>query len=597
MTPPERPRGRVCPRCRTRYPAALARCPQDQRRLVADLTGEVVGGRYALRELIGVGGMNSTVWLAMQAPVDRPVAVKLLPPTTPEAADRFARGARIASKLNHPNITVVHDYGRTPDGHLYLVMELLEGHTLQAVVQRGPLPFERALHITDQILKALDHAHRRQVVHRDIKPGNLFLTPRNDDPDFVKVLDFGIARSVDSGPPGPDDEPHEEITTARQICGTPQYMAPEQITGGPVDQRSDLYALGVVFYRLLTGRLPFTERDHSALFMHHVHSAPPSFQEARPGLSCPAELEPVVMRALAKRPDARYASAAEMRRALRQIQRRLGITGALSEDSASISRVQPVGAPAPAPDHRRRRAVGAVALTGLAAAVGVWWAWPRAPEPAAPPQPVVLGNGPVAPPPPPPRGSPAEPTIVAQPAAVAAPPPAAADLGPPLDAAAPAPATLTVTSTPPGANLRDPEGALLGQTPLTLTRPAGRATFTLAHPGAEPATLTVDLAPGATAREAVTLRPRAPAVAPPRPRPPVRRPAPAPRVAPTQAPAPAPAPSAVAAPPTQAAPAAPPTVRLQLLDEREGRAFGVGEAPGPGPAAPATAAPRIELLE
>ncbi|MCA9544154.1 MAG: serine/threonine protein kinase, partial [Myxococcales bacterium] len=247
----------LCPRCRTRFEPTLELCPHDGKALVPDLTGTELGGRYTLNELLGVGGMDSSVWLAMQAPVERPVAVKLLPPTTQQAAERFARGARIASKLNHPHITVVHDYGRTEDGHLFLVMELLEGHTLQSIVKRGPLPFERVLHITDQILKALDHAHRRHVVHRDIKPGNLFLTQRNDDPDFVKVLDFGIARFVDDPDSSFDgQDPQDEITTARQICGTPQYMAPEQVTGGPVDQRSDLYALGVVVYRMLTGRLP-----------------------------------------------------------------------------------------------------------------------------------------------------------------------------------------------------------------------------------------------------------------------------------------------------------------------------------------------------
>ncbi|MCA9526711.1 MAG: serine/threonine protein kinase, partial [Myxococcales bacterium] len=215
----------ICPKCRSRFDDRLPRCPHDGRPLVADLTGLVVSGRYTLRELLGVGGMDSSVWLAMQQPVQRHVAIKLLPPTDGDSADRFARGARIASNLSHPHITVVHDYGRTEDGKLFLVMELLEGRVLHDVLRSGGMPVERALHITDQVLKALDHAHRRNVVHRDIKPGNLFLSTRNDDPDFVKVLDFGIARFIDA-----DDaffeEPLEEITTTRQICGTPQYMAP-----------------------------------------------------------------------------------------------------------------------------------------------------------------------------------------------------------------------------------------------------------------------------------------------------------------------------------------------------------------------------------
>ncbi|MEZ4463391.1 MAG: serine/threonine-protein kinase [bacterium] len=315
----------ICPKCRSRFDDRLPRCPHDGRQLVADLSGLVVAGRYTLRELLGVGGMDSSVWLAMQQPVQRPVAVKLLPPTDGDSADRFARGARIASNLSHPHITVVHDYGRTEDGKLFLVMELLEGRVLHDVLRVGGMPIDRALHITDQVLKALDHAHRRNVVHRDIKPGNLFLSTRNDDPDFVKVLDFGIARFIDADD-GFFDEPLQEITTTRQICGTPQYMAPEQIAMGTVDARTDLYALGIVLYRMITGELPFNSRDHRELFRAHLTQAPPPFSAVRPGLEFP-ELEALVMRVLAKSPDDRFASAAEMRVAIRQLRGRLGISG------------------------------------------------------------------------------------------------------------------------------------------------------------------------------------------------------------------------------------------------------------------------------
>jgi serine/threonine protein kinase len=274
----------ICPKCRTRFENQVERCTHDGRRLVADLTGVTVAGRYLLRELLGVGGMDSSVWLAMQQPVQRPVAVKLLPPTDGESADRFARGARIASNLAHPHITVVHDYGRTDEGQLFLVMELLEGRILHDVMKTGALPVEQALHITDQVLKALDHAHKKNVVHRDIKPGNLFLCTRNEDPDFVKVLDFGIARYIDANDAFFDD-PHQEITTTRQICGTPQYMAPEQIAMGVVDARTDLYALGIVLYRMITGELPFQSKDHRELFRAHLTQAPPTFCQCSSGVA------------------------------------------------------------------------------------------------------------------------------------------------------------------------------------------------------------------------------------------------------------------------------------------------------------------------
>jgi serine/threonine-protein kinase len=587
----------LCPKCRSRFDDHPGRCPHDGKHVVADLTGRVVGGRYTLKELLGIGGMDSSVWLAIQTNIDRQVAIKLLPESSKESSERFARGARIASKLNHPNITVVHDYGSTEDGHLFLVMERLEGHTLQTVVKRGPLPLDRAVHIADQILRALDHAHKRQIVHRDIKPANIYLSPRNEDTDYVKVLDFGIARFIDD-PDGISVDHDDEITTARQVCGTPQYMAPEQVASGPVDQRTDLYALGVVFYRLITGRLPFLEKDHTALFMHHLHSTPPSFDEVRPDLGCPPELEDVVMRALAKHPDERYASAAEMRRALKQVRRRLGIAPVEFEDSISSSRsAAAMSMTQTSADIQSRHwlvpmlfllvlALGAVVFllqraqeapaSSIFADSSVAHSAPSAPATLAPssaaPSVAVVPS--------------AAPADAAAPATEAVPPSAAVPSAAvpsatAADAAQPMRATVQLKSTPTGVRVSQ-AGRALGTTPLTLQLPEGTHRLTFSKRGYAHSIQLIDVgANGDKIQRMVQLKRRAA-----RTRPPAR---------------PATAEAPIVAAPTSTPPAAPATqaskqVRMRLLDEDEARTFDVGQEPAKQPASAATK-PKIDLLQ
>ncbi|MCA9538439.1 MAG: serine/threonine protein kinase, partial [Myxococcales bacterium] len=325
----------LCPHCRTRFTEPQERCPHDKRKLVPDLSGQEIGDRYTLRELLGVGGMDSSVWMAWQTSTHRSVAIKILPPVEGDAAERFARGARIASNLNHPNITVVHDYGRTVKGELYLVMELLEGTTLYRALRKQPFGLDRTVHVVDQVLRALGHAHRRGVVHRDIKPSNILVGSES----LIKIGDFGIARFIEDPPESwsvDGDLPNNEITTTRQLCGTPQYMAPEQIGFGNIDHRADLYAVGVATFRILTGRFPFQGTAHEQ-FRHHLQSAPPSVREVRPDLDVPPEIDAWIQRAMEKKADKRFASAEEMRTALRQIRRRLGIAGAEMEDSSGTS--------------------------------------------------------------------------------------------------------------------------------------------------------------------------------------------------------------------------------------------------------------------
>ncbi|MFT7579178.1 MAG: serine/threonine protein kinase [Myxococcota bacterium] len=291
-----------------------------------DLTGQTVGGRYRIRELVGVGGMDSTVWKAWQSGTERTIAIKVLPPAEDAAAKRFARGARIAANLSHPNCLVIHDYGTGDRGELFLVMEFLVGQVLQDVLGIDGMPIDDVLHIADQVLQALEHAHSHRAVHRDLKPDNLFLTRKNEDTLHVKILDFGIAKYIEEDYTDPNRKPvdadgfsEDLVTEQRQVCGTPQYMAPEQVVGGRVDARTDLYSLGVVMYRMLTGRLPFDGKSRYELYQKHLQEVPAPMCKVRPDLRIPDRLELVIMKALSKQPAQRFQTAGEMRSALASI--------------------------------------------------------------------------------------------------------------------------------------------------------------------------------------------------------------------------------------------------------------------------------------
>jgi serine/threonine-protein kinase len=223
------------------------------------------------------------------------------------AVVRFEREVCATAGLMHPNTIRVFDYGTTEDGLCYYVMELLEGETLRAHVDRlGPLPPARAVHIVGQAARALAEAHDRGIVHRDVKPENLFLTSLGGEHDFVKVIDFGIAKVTTA---------EAAMTRTGWVLGTPEYMSPEAAMGKPADPRSDVYALGAVLYFLLSGRPPFVGDNAGRLFFAHATEVPlpPSAHVGRP---LPPDLEAVVMRALEKDPAARYESASELALAL-----------------------------------------------------------------------------------------------------------------------------------------------------------------------------------------------------------------------------------------------------------------------------------------
>jgi hypothetical protein len=267
-------------------------------------------GRYRLKKRIATGGMGD-VWLAYHPGLKGDVALKILKREEQErssgALARFEREVRATAELKHPNTVRVFDYGTTEDGLCYYVMELLEGETLaQHVLRCGPLPAARAVHVVGQAARALAEAHERGIVHRDVKPENIFLTSLGGEHDFVKVIDFGIAKV---------DYADGTKTDTGWVLGTPMYMSPEVATGEAADARSDVYALGAVLYFVLCGQAPFEADNAAALIFAHVHEAP-----TRPsvvlGRLIPRDLEDLVMKTLEKDPAARFPTCADLALAL-----------------------------------------------------------------------------------------------------------------------------------------------------------------------------------------------------------------------------------------------------------------------------------------
>jgi eukaryotic-like serine/threonine-protein kinase len=355
------------------------------------LINTLFDGRYRILRKLGSGGM-ANVYLAEDEELGRRVAIKILNDrhaSDDQFVERFRREAKNAAGLSHPNIVSVYDRGEA-EGTYYIAMEYLDGLSLkEQIVADGPLPIAAAIEITRQILRALGFAHRRGIVHRDIKPHNVLLADSGDGDGRFKVTDFGISRTTTS-----------QMTEAGSIVGTAQYLSPEQARGAPVDQRSDIYSVGVVLYELLTGTLPFNGETPLEIAMKHLSEIPRPPSELRPEI--PADLDMVVLRALAKDPADRYESAEEMERDLARVAQGGGVAAETAEAATAvlsgagladtaptmISR-RPVVAPRP-PDtygsryydyeepRRRRRPVwpwvfGILLL--LAASFAGWYVW------------------------------------------------------------------------------------------------------------------------------------------------------------------------------------------------------------------------------
>jgi eukaryotic-like serine/threonine-protein kinase len=423
------------------------------------LVDKLLGGKYLVQSLVARGGMGR-VYRGVQQPLNRPIAIKVLdfhaldPERNEQVGKRFLLEASVCARLTHPNILTVHDYGTIEEAKgVFIIMEFLEGSSLRALLrEERALPVERTIHIARQICAALIEAHDAGLVHRDLKPGNVVLVRRGPDPDFVKVVDFGLVKQVAAG-----DDSAEVLTAEGLFLGTPRYMAPEQITGSPVDARTDIYSLGIMLYECLAGRPPFRSSTRGELpvdlFQAHLKKRPRPLSAHELSRGVPPEVEAIVMRCLEKKPERRFPSMRDLLAALDQASRtvdeapsRAGEIAALREqarlaetipeagpsDGVTASTIRmPPRALAPARGPRLVAASLAVVLVPGAAALSAW---------------LLLGSG---------RDEAPLVTL---------------ERTPPVERPAERELTLTLTSAPPGATVLL-DGERLGETPLLLTLP------------------------------------------------------------------------------------------------------------------------------
>jgi len=307
---------KLCPTCGREFPDNVKFCPNDGQTLrakaaSADLIGQVVADRYHILKKLGEGGMGA-VYLGEHVKMGRKSAIKVMAAAMsqdPDAISRFNREASNASRISHPNVCQIYDFGETPDGLIYLAMEFIEGQSLKDIVEReGALPAVRAANITRQAADALQAAHDLGIVHRDIKPDNIMIVQGRDGSDIVKVVDFGIARAVGG------DEPGQKVTKTGLVVGTPEYMSPEQLSGDKLDGRSDVYSLALVLYRMLTGVLPFQADSAQETMIKRLTDDPLPLAETRPDVEFPPKLQLVLNTALARMAAERYQSAADFGR-------------------------------------------------------------------------------------------------------------------------------------------------------------------------------------------------------------------------------------------------------------------------------------------
>ena len=275
------------------------------------LFGQVLAERYRILDLIGKGGMGK-VYLAEHVALGKKVAVKVLNPAytnRPDQVKRFLREAKAASTIGHENVIDITDFGEMANGQVFFAMEYLQGDDLGKLLKKsGPMPWGRARRVLLQICRALQAAHSKGIIHRDMKPENCFLIHRNGIRDFVKVLDFGIAKFLEENRDGGSNP----LTQIGALIGTPEYMAPEQIHGDAADLRMDVYAVGCIMYQLLTGNLPFTDKTMYGVLSQQVNAKPVPPRQLAPDAEIPPEVEAIVLRAMEKDKNVRYQSMAEL---------------------------------------------------------------------------------------------------------------------------------------------------------------------------------------------------------------------------------------------------------------------------------------------
>lgn len=272
------------------------------------IVGQVLGGKFRVVKLLGEGGMGAVYEGEQQLGTKaRKVAIKTLHAhlsTDPKIQARFERECGTIAELEHPNTIQVYDFGTTKDGQLYIVMEYVQGRSLADVLEKdGPMTPERVDAVMRQVCGSLEEAHGRGIVHRDLKPDNIVLTERAGQKEFVKVLDFGIAKRG-----GEEDKNEQKLTQQGMVLGTPPYMSPEQFTGKPIDQRSDIYALGVMSYEMLTGKLPWTAETPWEWATQHMTVQPYPVEQLPEGLRAPEDMRRAIMKAMSKLPEERFDS-------------------------------------------------------------------------------------------------------------------------------------------------------------------------------------------------------------------------------------------------------------------------------------------------
>jgi serine/threonine-protein kinase len=332
------------------------------------LVGAVLAGRYVVKSRIGEGGMG-LVYEGLHRDIDKQVAIKVLRDDLsrrPEVVARFRQEAKSASRIGHENIVDISDFGETTRGASYFVMEFLDGEDLANVLGRDvTVDADRACAIVLQCCRALSATHAKGIVHRDIKPENIFLTKRDGVDDFVKIVDFGIAKMSDIET---DGAPGRKLTKTGMIFGTPEYMSPEQAAGKELDHRVDVYALGIILYECLAGRVPFEGDTFMGVLTQHLFAELPPIEEFNPNAKVSRELELVIRKALAKDPDDRYQDTEELAEAIKcalegRLSRATIMTPPSAFGSASLSHLAPV------PRRKTSRWVWAATVLGAVAAL------------------------------------------------------------------------------------------------------------------------------------------------------------------------------------------------------------------------------------
>jgi hypothetical protein len=308
---------KLCPTCGAEYPANERFCPRDGTALRAqgsttgDLVGSIIAERYHVIKKLGEGGMGQ-VYLAEHVKMGRKSAVKVMNPGMMHDADaisRFNREASNASRINHPSVAGIYDFGETAEGLIYLAMEFIEGESLTDVVKaNGALPPRRAADITRQAAEGLSVAHVMGIVHRDLKPDNIMIARNRDGSDCVKVVDFGIAKAQGSE--------NQKVTRTGMVVGTPEYMSPEQLSGDKLDGRSDVYSLALVAFNMLTGKLPFPSETAQESMIMRLTDKPKPLVEMNPGVAWTPAIQAVMDRALERDAKLRYQTASEFGNAL-----------------------------------------------------------------------------------------------------------------------------------------------------------------------------------------------------------------------------------------------------------------------------------------